>query len=154
MYVRFNTDGTIKSTVGKFFDDEALRGWGERFGAGPGDVLLVLSGETDKVRKQLGELRLEVGRRLGLMTPGVVKPLWVLDFPLLEWDDDTNRFYAMHHPFTAPKPEEIDKMNSTTERMPAIALSGKAKTRLRMKRILVSSGITPHRRSGSLVGRR
>ena len=112
VYVRFNTDGTIKSTVGKFFDDEALRGWGERFGAGPGDVLLVLSGETDKVRKQLGELRLEVGRRLGLMTPGVVKPLWVLDFPLLEWDDDTNRFYAMHHPFTAPKPEEIDKMNS------------------------------------------
>ena len=112
VYVRFNTDGTIKSTVGKFFSDDDLRAWGERFGAGPGDILLLLCGEKDKTRKQLGELRLEMGRRLGLMTPGDFKPLWVLDFPLLEWDDDAQRFFAMHHPFTSPKPEDIAKMAS------------------------------------------
>jgi aspartyl-tRNA synthetase len=112
VYVRFNTDGSVKSPVGKFYDDDQLRNWGARFGAGPGDLLLILSGDTDKTRKQLGELRLEMGRRLGLMTPGVFKPLWVLDFPLLEWDEDKQRFFAMHHPFTSPKPEDVAKMNS------------------------------------------
>jgi aspartyl-tRNA synthetase len=112
VYVRFNTDGTIKSTVGKFYSDDQLREWADQFGAGPGDILLILSGETEKTRKQLGDLRLELGRRLGLMTAGVYKPLWVLDFPLLEWDDDAQRFFAMHHPFTSPKPEDLPKMAS------------------------------------------
>ena len=109
--VRYNQDG-IKSSVDKFYDQEALQQWVELFGATKGDLMLILSGETDKVRKQLGELRLEMGRRLDLMKKGEFKPLWVLDFPLLEWDDDTQRFYAMHHPFTSPKKEQIEAMAS------------------------------------------
>ena len=109
--VRYNQDG-IKSSVDKFYDQEALQQWADLFGATQGDLMLILSGETDKVRKQLGELRLEMGRRLDLMKKGEFKPLWVLDFPLLEWDDDTQRFYAMHHPFTSPKKEQIEAMAS------------------------------------------
>lgn len=109
--VRYNQDG-IKSSVDKFYDQDALQQWVELFGATQGDLMLILSGETDKVRKQLGELRLEMGRRLDLMKKGEFKPLWVLDFPLLEWDDDTQRFYAMHHPFTSPKKEQIEAMAS------------------------------------------
>jgi aspartyl-tRNA synthetase len=109
--VRYNQDG-IKSSVDKFYDQDALKQWMDLFGATQGDLILILSGETDKVRKQLGELRLEMGRRLDLMKKGEFKPLWVLDFPLLEWDDDTQRFYAMHHPFTSPKKEQIEAMAS------------------------------------------
>ena len=109
--VRYNQDG-IKSSVDKFYDQEALQQLVDLFGATQGDLMLILSGETDKVRKQLGELRLEMGRRLDLMKKGEFKPLWVLDFPLLEWDDDTQRFYAMHHPFTSPKKEQIEAMAS------------------------------------------
>jgi len=109
--VRYNQDG-IKSSVDKFYDLEVLQQWVDLFGATQGDLMLILSGETDKVRKQLGELRLEMGRRLDLMKKGEFKPLWVLDFPLLEWDDDTQRFYAMHHPFTSPKKEQIEAMAS------------------------------------------
>jgi len=109
--VRYNQDG-IKSSVDKFYDQDALKQWMDLFGATQGDIILILSGETDKVRKQLGELRLEMGRRLDLMKKGEFKPLWVLDFPLLEWDDDTQRFYAMHHPFTSPKKEQIEAMAS------------------------------------------
>jgi aspartyl-tRNA synthetase len=109
--VRYNQDG-IKSSVDKFYDQEALQQWVDLFGATQGDLMLILSGEIDKVRKQLGELRLEMGRRLDLMKKGEFKPLWVLDFPLLEWDDDTQRFYAMHHPFTSPKKEQIEAMAS------------------------------------------
>jgi aspartyl-tRNA synthetase len=109
--VRYNQDG-IKSSVDKFYDQEALKQWMDLFGATQGDLILILSGETDKVRKQLGELRLEMGRRLDLMKKGEFKPLWVLDFTLLEWDDDTQRFYAMHHPFTSPKKEQIEAMAS------------------------------------------
>jgi len=109
--VRCNQDG-IKSSVDKFYDQDALKQWIDLFGATQGDLILILSGETDKVRKQLGELRLEMGRRLDLMKKGEFKPLWVLDFPLLEWDDDTQRFYAMHHPFTSPKKEQIEAMAS------------------------------------------
>ena len=109
--VRYNQDG-IKSSVDKFYDQEALQQWVDLFGATQGDLMLILSGETDKVRKQLGELRLEMGRRLDLMKKWEFKPLWVLDFPLLEWDDDTQRFYAMHHPFTSPKKEQIEAMAS------------------------------------------
>ncbi len=112
VYVKLQEDGSIKSTVGKFFDDEALRTWAERMGAAKGDVILILCGETEKTRKQLGELRLEMGRNLGLMKDGDFKPLWVIDFPLLEWDEETERFHAMHHPFTSPKQEDMDKMLS------------------------------------------
>ncbi|MFK7979897.1 MAG: aspartate--tRNA ligase [Saprospiraceae bacterium] len=108
--VKFNADGSVKSSVGKFYDETALKAWGERFGAEAGDMLLILSGEKDKTRKQLSELRLELGRRLELIKPGDFKPLWVVDFPLLEWDEESERFHAMHHPFTSPKKEEIPNM--------------------------------------------
>ncbi|HEB62079.1 MAG TPA: aspartate--tRNA ligase [Bacteroidetes bacterium] len=112
VYVKYNDDGTIKSSVGKFYSEEQLKEWLGRFDAKPGDMLLILSGETDKTRKQLGELRLEMGRRMGLMKEGDFKALWIVDFPLLEWDEEEGRFFAMHHPFTAPKKDEIDKMLS------------------------------------------
>ncbi len=110
VYVKINEDGSIKSSVGKFFNEEDLRAWADKFNAKPGDMLFVLSGETDKTRKQLNELRLEMGRRLGLMDPNEFKPLWVLDFPLLEWDEESERFHAMHHPFTSPKKQDIPRM--------------------------------------------
>jgi aspartyl-tRNA synthetase len=109
-YVKFEEDGSIKSPLSKFYSEDDFKAWGERFGAKKGDVLFVLSGETDKTRKQLSELRLELGSRLGLRNPSVFKPLWVVDFPLLEWDEDTQRFYAMHHPFTSPKRAQIASM--------------------------------------------
>lgn len=107
VYVKCNTDGSFKSSVDKFFSEDDLKQWGERLDGKAGDLLLILSGNTDITRKQLGELRLEMGNRLGLRNPQVFKPLWVTDFPLLEWDESTQRFYAMHHPFTSPKPEDI-----------------------------------------------
>ena len=110
VYVKFEEDGSIKTTVSKFFSDDILRTWGEKFGAEKGDVLFIVSGETDKARKQLSELRLELGTRLGLRDPLNFKPLWVVDFPLLEWDEETQRFYAMHHPFTSPKQKDIPRM--------------------------------------------
>ncbi len=110
VYVKYQEDGSIKSTVGKFYSDEVLMSWADKFGAEKGDVLFILSGDTDKTRKHLSELRLELGRRLNLAIPGDFKPLWVMDFPLLEWDEDTERFYAMHHPFTSPKKDDIDRM--------------------------------------------
>lgn len=110
VYVKFNEDGTVKSSVGKFYSDEDLKAWGEKCGAKKGDMLLVLSGEDEKTRKQMNELRLEMGERMGLRNPNEFKPLWVVDFPLLEWDEDSERFHAMHHPFTSPKKEDMDKM--------------------------------------------
>ena len=110
VYVKINQDGTIKSSVGKFFSEEELKTWAEKCGAKNGDMLLILSGEAEKTRKQLNELRLEMGRRMGLMKKGDFKPLWVLDFPLLEWDEESERFHAMHHPFTAPKKEDVKRM--------------------------------------------
>lgn len=110
VWVKVNADGSIKSTVGKFFSDDDLKVWAEKMNAKPGDLLLILSGEAEKTRKQLNELRLEMGRRMGLMKDGDFKPLWVVNFPLLEWDEDSNRFHAMHHPFTSPLPEDEDKM--------------------------------------------
>jgi aspartyl-tRNA synthetase len=110
VYVRYNEDGTLKSSVDKFFSEEDLKGWAAKMGAKPGDLLLILAGEEEKTRKQLNELRLEMGRRMGLMKPGDFKPLWVLDFPLLEWDEDSQRFFAMHHPFTSPKKDDIPRM--------------------------------------------
>lgn len=121
MWVKFEADGSIKSSVGKFFSDEALRTWGERAGANPGDLMLILAGQTAKTRKQLCELRLEMGSRLGLRDPQKFSCLWVIDFPLFEWDDETQRYYAMHHPFTSPNPEDIDKLDSDTGAVRATA---------------------------------
>ncbi len=112
VYVKCNEDGTFKSSVDKFFDQEALSGWAEKFDAKPGDLLLILAGEANQTRKALNELRLEMGERLGLRDKNKVAAAWVLDFPLLEWDEDSKRYHAMHHPFTAPKPEDIDKLDS------------------------------------------
>ena len=109
VYVKLGADG-LKSSVGKFYSDDELQAWAQHFGAEQGDLLLILSGEAEKTRKQLNELRLEMGRRMGLMKPGDFKPLWVLDFPLLEWDEDAERFFAMHHPFTSPKLDDIPRM--------------------------------------------
>ena len=112
VYVKYNEDGSFKSSVDKFFDQEALKGWAELYNAKPGDLLLILAGDVDKTRKALSELRLEMGNRLELRNPNVFKPLWVVEFPLLEWDEDTKRFHAMHHPFTSPKTEDIGLMET------------------------------------------
>jgi aspartyl-tRNA synthetase len=107
VYIKYNADGSFKSSVDKFYSTEDLQAIADSFEAKPGDLILILSGETDKVRKQLNELRLEMGNRLELRDPNVFAPLWVVDFPLLEWDEDNGRFHAMHHPFTSPKKEDI-----------------------------------------------
>ena len=107
IYAKYNQDGTIKSSVDKFYDEAALKDWMIAAKAKPGDLLFILCGELDKTRKQLGELRLYLGDILGLRNPSVFKPVWVTDFPLLEWDEDNKRFHAMHHPFTSPKPEDM-----------------------------------------------
>ena len=121
MWVKLEKDGSIKSSVGKFFTDDQLKKWLERGDAKPGDLMLILAGQTMKTRKQLCELRLEMGSRLGLRDPQKFSCLWVVDFPLLEWDDETQRYYAMHHPFTAPNPEDIDKLDSDTGSVRATA---------------------------------
>lgn len=107
VYIRFNADGTLKSSVDKFYSPEDLQQIANEFSAAPGDLMLVLSGDAKSVRKQLSELRLKMGEDLGLRDRNVFKPLWVVDFPLLEWDDESQRFHAMHHPFTSPKREDI-----------------------------------------------
>ena len=110
VYAKYNEDGSFKSSVDKFYDQEDLAQWAEVTGAKPGDLICVLSGPADKTRGQLSALRMELAERLGLRNANEFAPLWVVDFPLLEWDEDTNRYHAMHHPFTSPKPEDIDKL--------------------------------------------
>ena len=112
IYVKCNEDGSYKSSVDKFFGQEDLAAWAHATEASLGDLILVLSGRVNEVRKQMSELRLEMGEQLGLRDPKVFAPLWVLDFPLLEWDEETNRYHAMHHPFTSPKPEDLNKLDS------------------------------------------
>jgi len=107
IYVRYNEDGTVKSSVDKFYSEEDLKKWVAAFDAKPGDLILLISGQEDKARKQLNEVRLEMGSRLGLRNPSEFRALWVLDFPLLEYGEAENRWFAMHHPFTSPKPEDI-----------------------------------------------
>ncbi len=107
VYARCNDDGSYKSSVDKFYDQEDLAKWAEVTGAKPGDLICVLSGDTLKVRTQLSALRMELAERLGLRNPEEFAPLWVVDFPLLEWDEETERYHAMHHPFTSPKPEDL-----------------------------------------------
>lgn len=107
VYARVNADGSIKSSVDKFYDEAALKQWAEAFNAQPGDLILVLAGKADKTRKALNELRLEMGTRLGLRDKNTFSCLWVIDFPLLEFNEEEGRYFAMHHPFTSPKPEDI-----------------------------------------------
>lgn len=112
VYCRIEADGSAKSSVDKFYDAEALSAWREAFGAEPGDLILMLAGEMNKTRKQLNELRLLIGSELGLRDPFNYKPLWVLDFPLLEHDEESGRWHAMHHPFTSPLPDDVELMHT------------------------------------------
>ena len=112
IYLKYNSDGTLKSSVDKFYSREDLKKWADIVNAKPGDLILVLAGDKKKTLTALSELRLEMGNRLGLRTKGKFKPLWVVDFPLLEWDEESKRFYAMHHPFTSPVPEDIPLMET------------------------------------------
>ena len=121
MWVKMEEDGSIKSSVSKFYTEEELRTWTDRCGAEKGDLILILAGETMKTRKQLCELRLEMGSQLGLRDPQKFSCLWVVDFPLFEWDEETQRYYAMHHPFTSPNPEDFDKLDTATGEVRATA---------------------------------
>ncbi len=112
VYVKCNEDGSYKSSVDKFYSAEDLKAWADVFEARPGDLLLVMSGDKSHMLNAIGELRLEMGNQLGLRDKNTFKPLWVVDFPLLEWDEDSKRFHAMHHPFTSPKPEDFELINS------------------------------------------
>ncbi|WP_223551346.1 aspartate--tRNA ligase [Aestuariivivens sp. NBU2969] len=112
VYCRCNEDGSYKSSVDKFYDQDDLAKWAEITGAKPGDLICILSGDTHKVRTQLSALRMELAERLGLRKPDEFAPLWVMDFPLLEWDEETKRYHAMHHPFTSPKPGQIELLKT------------------------------------------
>lgn len=111
VYIRYEADGTLKSSVDKFYSTDDLKKIATMFNAKPGDLILILAGEKVKTQKALCELRLEMGARLGLRDKNVYAPLWVIDFPLFEWDEDTKRYYAMHHPFTSPKPEDVEYLD-------------------------------------------
>ena len=121
IYCKLNEDGTTKSSVDKFFDEGAREVWAKKMSAQKGDLILVLSGDLDKTRKQLGELRLHLGSELGLCDSKVFKPLWVMDFPLLEWDEKTERYHAMHHPFTSPKPDQLSLIDTDPGKVKANA---------------------------------
>ncbi|MGB1102905.1 MAG: aspartate--tRNA ligase [Crocinitomicaceae bacterium] len=121
IYCKCNEDGTYKSSVDKFFDQSALAEWVKACDAEKGDLLLVLSGDLDTVRGQMNELRLHMGNELGLRSPNVFAPVWVLDFPLLEWDEDSGRYHAMHHPFTSPKSEDFDLIDTNPGKVRANA---------------------------------
>jgi aspartyl-tRNA synthetase len=112
IYCRYQSDGTLKSSVDKFYSEDDLTNLAAAFNAEPGDLILILAGHSQKVRKQMNELRLEMGTRLGLRDKNTFAPLWVVDFPLLEWDEETGRYHAMHHPFTSPKPEDIAMLDT------------------------------------------
>jgi aspartyl-tRNA synthetase len=112
VWIKCNEDGSYKSTVDKFYSQDDLNQWAEKFSAKPGDLILVLAGDKGSTLNALSELRLEIGDQLGLRDKNIYAPLWVIDFPLLEWDEETDRYHAKHHPFTSPKPEDIDKMET------------------------------------------
>jgi len=111
VYVKYNEDGTFKSSVDKFYDETQLKTWAEEFNAKPGDLILILAGDKPITLHGLSELRLEMGNRLGLRDKNTFVPLWVVDFPLVEWDEESKRYHAMHHPFTAPKPKDAGLLN-------------------------------------------
>jgi aspartyl-tRNA synthetase len=121
VYVKCNEDGTYKSSVDKFYDQDDLANWAKTTGAKSGDMIFVLSGPADKTRTQLSALRMELATRLGLRNPNEFAPLWVVDFPLLEFDEESGRYHAMHHPFTSPKPEDIDLILSNPGKVRANA---------------------------------
>lgn len=121
VYVKLNEDGTLKSSVDKFYNEADLKKWAERMGAITGDLLLIISGDKDKSRSAMNELRLHMGSELGLRDKNSFAPLWVTDFPLLEWDEETKRYHAMHHPFTSPKAEDFDKLTSAPREVRANA---------------------------------
>jgi aspartyl-tRNA synthetase len=121
VYVQYKADGSIKSSVDKFYSSDNLKTWAEKAGAQPGDLLLILAGETHATRKQLNELRLLMGEKLGLRDKNTYSALWVLDFPLLEWNEETKRYHAMHHPFTSPKPEDIHLLDTSPGKVRANA---------------------------------
>lgn len=121
VYVKCNEDGSFKSSVDKFYSQDDLKQWSNTVGAKPGDLIFVLSGDKEQTLKALGELRLEMGNQLGLRKKGIFKPLWVVDFPLLEWNEESNRYHAMHHPFTSPKPEDIPMLDTDPGRVRANA---------------------------------
>jgi len=121
VHVKCNEDGTFKSSVDKFYSQEDLKAWADKAGAKPGDLILVLSGELNSTRKQMCELRLHMGDLLELKDPMNFKPLWILDFPLLEWDEETERYHAMHHPFTSPKPKDIPLLDTEPGKVKANA---------------------------------
>jgi len=112
IWMKYNEDGSLKSSVDKFYTENDLKHWAIRFEAKVGDLILILSGKTNKTRSALSELRLEMGKRLNLRNPDIFAPLWVVDFPLLEWDEESHRFYAMHHPFTSPNPEDLSLLDT------------------------------------------
>lgn len=112
IWVKYQNDGVVTSSVNKFYNEDDLKAIAEKFGAKAGDLMLILCGGENKVRTQLSALRMELGNRLGLRKGNEFAPLWVIDFPLLEWDEETERFHAMHHPFTSPKPEDIALMDT------------------------------------------
>ncbi|MBL6647665.1 MAG: aspartate--tRNA ligase [Flavobacteriaceae bacterium] len=121
IYVRYNEDGTFKSSVDKFFDQNDLNKWAEKTSANKNDLIMILSGETSEVRAQMSALRLEIAENLGLRNPNEFAPLWVTDFPLLEYDDESKQFHAIHHPFTSPKPDQLDLLESSPEKVKANA---------------------------------
>lgn len=121
VWVKYNEDGGFKSSVDKFFSPKDLQAWATKAKANPGDLLLILSGAAKTTRTQLSALRMELGERLGLRKPDTFAPLWVTDFPLLKWDEDAQRYHAMHHPFTAPKPEDIALLDTKPKKVKANA---------------------------------
>ena len=121
VWVKFQEDGVLTSSVNKFYNEDDLKAIAERFNAQKGDLMLVMSGDANKVRAQLSVLRMELGNRLGLRKGDEFAPLWVVDFPLLEWDEESGRYHAMHHPFTSPKPEDIPLLETSPEKVRANA---------------------------------
>lgn len=121
VYVKYNSDGSLKSSVDKFYSPDDLKSWAELMGAQPGDLMLILAGERKKTLTALSGLRLEMGDRLGLRKKDIFFPLWVVDFPLLEWDEEEKRFFAMHHPFTSPVPDDLALMETDPAKVRANA---------------------------------
>jgi aspartyl-tRNA synthetase len=121
IYIQHKQDGAIKSSIDKFYSPEELQQVCNAFQSPADSLILILAGDANKTRKALNELRLEMGNRLGYRDPNIFRPLWVVDFPLLEWDEETQRFYAMHHPFTSPKPEDIPLLDTNPGKVHANA---------------------------------
>ena len=121
IWLKYNVDNTLKSSVDKFFDENILKSWAEKCNAKPGDLILIMAGNADKTRTQLSALRMELATRLGLRNPAEFAPLWVVDFPLLEFDEQSGRYHAMHHPFTSPKPEDMHLLETNPKAVRANA---------------------------------